>query len=45
LHKTIYCLFAVLSASILIPAIRVQTPEGPPKHRAEHEKLAYFLGK
>jgi hypothetical protein len=45
LHKTIYYLFAVLSASILIPAIRVQTPERPPKHGAEHEKLAYFLGK
>jgi hypothetical protein len=29
----------------LIPAIRVQTPERPPKHGAEHEKLAYFLGK
>jgi hypothetical protein len=40
-----YFLFAVLSASILIPAIRVQTPERPSKHGAEHEKLAYFLGK
>jgi hypothetical protein len=45
LHKTIYCLFAVLSASILIPAIGAQTPERLPKHGAEHEKLAYFLGK
>jgi len=40
-----YYLFAVLSASMLIPAIRAQTPERPPKHGAEHEKLAYFLGK
>jgi hypothetical protein len=45
LHKTIYCLFAVLSASILIPAIGAQTPERLPKHGAEHEKLAYFLGR
>ena len=44
MHKTIYYLFAVLSISILIPAIRVQTPSRP-KHGAEHEKLAYFLGK
>jgi len=27
----------------LIPAIRVQSH--PPKHGAEHEKLAYFVGK
>jgi hypothetical protein len=44
LHKTTYFLFAALSASILIPAIGAQTWE-PPKHGAEHEKLAYFLGK
>jgi hypothetical protein len=45
LHKTIYFLLAVLSASILIPAIGAQTPERLPQHGAEHEKLAYFLGK
>ena len=44
MHKTIYCLFAALFASILIPTIHSQTPERP-KHGAEHEKLAYFLGK
>jgi hypothetical protein len=45
LNKTIYFPFAVLCASILIPAIHSQTPELPPKHGAEHEKLAYFQGK
>jgi hypothetical protein len=45
LHKTTYFLFAVLSASILIPATGAQTRESLPKHGAEHEKLAYFLGK
>jgi len=45
LHKITYFLFAVLSASILIPAIGAQTPERPPQHGAEHEKLAYYLGK
>ena len=43
MHRAIYYLFAVLSASVLIPGIRVQTSERP-KHGAEHEKLAYFLG-
>jgi hypothetical protein len=45
LNKTIDCLFAVLSASILISALHSQTTERPPKHSAEHEQLAYFLGK
>jgi hypothetical protein len=45
LHKTTYFLFAVFSASILIPATGAQTPERLPKHGAEHEKLAYFVGK
>ena len=45
MHKITYFLFAVLSASILIPAIGAQTPERPPQHGAEHEKLAYYLGK
>jgi hypothetical protein len=45
LHKTIRYLFAVLSASTLIPAVRGQTPERPPEHGAQHEKLAYFVGK
>jgi hypothetical protein len=45
LHKTTYFLFAVLSASISIPASGAPTPESLPKHGAEHEKLAYFLGK
>jgi len=45
LHKITYFLFAVLSASILIPAIGAQTPERPPQHGADHEKLAYYLGK
>jgi hypothetical protein len=45
LHKTIYLLFAVLSASILITPIRAQAPEHQSKHGAEHEKFAYFLGK
>jgi hypothetical protein len=40
-----YYLFTVLAASILIPAIRAQTPERLPKHGAEHEKLAHFVGK
>jgi hypothetical protein len=44
MHKTMYSLFAVLSASVLIPAIGAQTP-GPPKHGTEYEKLAYFVGK
>jgi hypothetical protein len=44
MHKAIYVVFAMLSASILIPAIGAQTAE-PPKHGVEHEKLAYFLGK
>jgi hypothetical protein len=45
LHKTTYFLCAVFSASILIPATGAQTPESLPKHGAEHEKLAYFVGK
>jgi hypothetical protein len=45
LHKTTYFLLAVFSASILIPATGAQTPERVPKHGAEHEKLAYFVGK
>ena len=44
MQKSVYCLFAVLSALSAIPAVHVQTPEQL-KHGAEHEKLAYFLGK
>jgi hypothetical protein len=35
----------VLSAVILMAALRAQAPEGPPKPGSEHEKLAYFVGK
>jgi uncharacterized protein DUF1579 len=35
----------ILTAAILIAALRAQAPEGPPKPGAEHEKLAYFVGK
>jgi hypothetical protein len=45
MHKKMYFLVAVLSASIWIPASRGQIPERQPQHGAEHEKLAYFLGK
>jgi hypothetical protein len=44
MQKSVYCLFAVLTALSAIPAVHVQTPEQL-KHGAEHEKLAYFLGK
>jgi len=35
----------LLVAVLLVIALRAQAPEGPPKPGAEHDKLAYFVGK
>ena len=35
----------LLVAVLLLIALRAQTPQAPPKPGAEHEKLAYFIGK
>jgi len=45
MNKAIRLSLVVLSALILIAALRAQAPEGPPKPGSEHEKLAYFVGK
>src|SRR5258708_19511278 len=45
MNKAIRLSLVVLSAMILIAALRAQAPEGPPKPGSEHEKLAYFVGK
>lgn len=37
--------FVLLVAVLLVIALRAQAPEGPPKPGAEHDKLAYFVGK
>lgn len=35
----------LLVAVLLVIALRAQAPEGPPKPGAEHDRLAYFVGK
>jgi len=35
----------LLVAVLLVTALGAQAPEGPPKPGAEHDKLAYFVGK
>jgi hypothetical protein len=45
MNKLLRLSLVVLSAVILIAALRAQAPEGPPKPGSEHEKLAYFVGK
>jgi len=45
MNKVIRLSLVILTAAILIAALRAQSSQAPPKPGPQHEKLAFFVGK
>jgi hypothetical protein len=45
MNKAMRLSLIILTAAILIAAIRAQAPDGPPKPGPQHQQLAYYVGK